>query len=445
MSNIKFIKHASLASAVFTGLFFSSISFATNGYFSHGFGPQSKAMAGTGVALSLDSLAPAVNPAGLRAVGDRKDLGIGYFAPDRGYDVTGGPTGACMNAQQCTFAVGPESLRSDKKFFLIPHFGYSRRLSENSVFGVAVYGNGGMNSRYVGGSATVGVPMGTVPPGISMTLPGTFGAGTAGVDLMQLFIAPTYAFGFGDGASFGISPVIAAQMFEARGLSNFSALSSAPDALTNNGHDNSYGAGLKLGVQMPFSDNFVFGASYQSKIWMSKFDDYAGLFAEDGDFDIPSTATVGVAAKASDALTIAFDVQWIGYGSIKSIANPVLPNFFTSQLGLSNGAGFGWDDMTVYKLGFAYDTSESSTWRFGVSTTEQPVGSDDVLFNIVAPGVVENHFTMGYTAKTSSGNSWSVSAMYAPSVEVSGASPMDPAQNIEISMDQFDLEFSYSF
>ena len=434
-----------VAFAVFASLCISASASATNGYFSHGYGTQSKAMAGVGVALSLDSLTPATNPAGLLNVGDRRDIGLSYFSPDRGYDITGGPTGACMNAQQCTFAVGPESLRSDKEFFLIPHFGISRRLSENSVFGVAVYGNGGMNTRYVGGSATVGVPMGTVPPGISMTLPGTFGAGTAGVDLMQLFVTPTYAFGFGDGASIGISPIIAAQLFEARGLSNFAGLSSAPDALTDNGHDTSYGAGLKLGVQVPFAETWSFGASYQTKIWMSEFDDYAGLFAEGGDFDIPSTATIGVAGKATDALTIAFDVQWIGYGDIASISNPVLPNFFSSQLGLDDGGGFGWENMTVYKLGFAYDTSDSSTWRFGVSTTEQPVGSDDVLFNIVAPGVVENHYTVGYTAKTASGNGWSLSAMYAPSVSVSGPNPMDPAQNIEMSMDQFELEFSYSF
>ncbi|HWS27271.1 MAG TPA: hypothetical protein VN259_11975, partial [Xanthomonadales bacterium] len=49
---------------------------ATNGYFSHGYGTRSKAMAGTGVSLSLDTLAPATNPAGLTGVADQIDLGI---------------------------------------------------------------------------------------------------------------------------------------------------------------------------------------------------------------------------------------------------------------------------------------------------------------------------------------------------------------------------------
>ena len=47
---------------------------ATNGYFAHGYGARSKAMAGTGVAFSQDSLAGALNPAGLVYVGNRVDV-----------------------------------------------------------------------------------------------------------------------------------------------------------------------------------------------------------------------------------------------------------------------------------------------------------------------------------------------------------------------------------
>lgn len=418
---------------------------ATNGYFAHGYGTQSKAMGGTGVALSLDTLAPATNPAALMGVEDGMDLGIGWFSPDRGYDVTGAASGACMSAQQCTFGVGPGALRSDKDFFLIPHFGWSRKLGDDAAIGVALYGNGGMNSRYVGGSATFGAPMGTVPPGTPVTMPGTFGNGTAGVDLMQLFIAPTYARSFGNGASLGISPIIAAQSFEARGLGNFAAFSSNPAALTDNGHDVSYGIGLKLGAQVPVGENMRFGASYQSKIGMGELDDYAGLFEGQGDFDIPATATIGLAMDASDALTLAFDVQWIDYSGVDSIANPMLPNLMTAPLGADGGPGFGWDDMTVYKLGASYDIGDDQTWHFGYSRGDQPLQESEVLFNILAPGVVEQHFTLGYSGKTGNGNRWTVSAMYAPSEKVSGGNPLDPAQTIELSMDELEFEFSYHF
>jgi long-chain fatty acid transport protein len=418
---------------------------ATNGYFAHGYGTQSKAMAGTGVAMSLDTLAAATNPAALDGVEEGMDFGIGWFSPDRGYEVTGSPTGACLTAQQCTFGVGPAEIRSDKDFFLIPHFGWVRKLGDDATIGVALYGNGGMNTRYVGGSATFGAPMGTVPPGTPITMSGTFGNGTAGVDLMQLFIAPTYARSFGNNASFGISPIIAAQSFEARGLGNFAAFSSNPGALTDNGHDVSYGFGLKIGVQVPAGEDLKFGASYQSKIGMGEFDDYAGLFEGKGDFDIPATTTVGVALDASDALVLAFDVQWIGYGDVDSIANPMFPNLMTAPLGADGGPGFGWDDMTVYKLGASYALNDDESWYFGYSLSDQPVPDSEVLFNILAPGVIEQHLTLGYSGKTGNGNGWTIAAMYAPSETVHGVNPLDPAQRIELSMDQFEVEFSYHF
>lgn len=424
----------------------SGSAFASNGYFSHGYGTQSKAMAGTGVARSLDTLAPATNPAGLLGVEDGIDAGLGWFSPDRGYDVTGGPSGACLSAQQCTFGVGPASLRSDKDNFLIPHFGWKRALGESSAIGVAVYGNGGMNTRYVGGSATFGVPMGSVPPGIGVSMPGTFGNGTAGVDLMQLFIAPTYAHAFGKASSFGISPIIAIQSFEARGLGNFAPFSSNPAKLTNNGHDMSYGLGLKLGMQSQLGEGVRFGASYQTKMSMSAFDDYAGLFAGQGDFDIPATATAGLAFDAGKKTTVSFDVQWIGYGDIASISNPMLPNLMMAPLGADKGAGFGWDDMTVYKLGAEYRATADSTWYVGYSQTKQPIPSSEVLFNILAPGVVEKHITFGYSrAHGGNGNRWTVAGMIAPSTEVRGSNPLDPAQAVALSMNQYELEFSYHF
>ena len=41
---------------------------------------------------------------------------------------------------------------------------------------------------------------------------------------------------------------------------------------------------------------------------MSEFDEYAGLFAEQGDFDIPSNWVIGIAIKPTENLDIAVDV-----------------------------------------------------------------------------------------------------------------------------------------
>ena len=101
--------------------------------------------------------------------------------------------------------------------------------------------------------------------------------------------------------------------------------------------------------------------------------------------------------------------------------------------------------MTKFSTPASAESSANRTWYFGYSFTDQPIDSSEVMFNILAPGVVEQQFTTGYTHENANGNSWTVSVMYAPSESVSGINPLDPAQNIEISMDQIDLEFSYRF
>jgi long-chain fatty acid transport protein len=114
-------------------------------------------------------------------------------------------------------------------------------------------------------------------------------------------------------------------------------------------------------------------------------------------------------------------------------------------LGGSNGAGFGWEDMTTFKLGLEWTHSERNTYRFGYSYGEQPIPESEVLFNILAPGIMEQHFTFGMTRKGSNGGAWNFSLMYAPSNSVKGVSPFDPTQEIEIEMSQFELEVSYLF
>jgi long-chain fatty acid transport protein len=72
---------------------FASPALATNGYFSHGYGVKSQGLGGVGIALPQDSLAAATNPAGLGLVGDRVDVGLTWFRPDREAKISGTPGG----------------------------------------------------------------------------------------------------------------------------------------------------------------------------------------------------------------------------------------------------------------------------------------------------------------------------------------------------------------
>lgn len=168
---------------------------ATNGYFAHGYGTISKGMAGAGAAFSQDAIAAATNPAGMAFIGNRLDAGLELFSPRREYIVTGGG-----EPQPGTFFLRPPGRDSGSEYFPIPHFGYNRVLDESHTLGVTVFANGGMNTDY---DARDG---------------GAFFGGKAGVDLAQLFVAPTWTWRFRPEQAIGISPVFAWQRFEMKGV-----------------------------------------------------------------------------------------------------------------------------------------------------------------------------------------------------------------------------------
>ncbi len=410
---------------------------ATNGYFSHGYSTKSKGLAGTGVAGEDDSMAAATNPAGMARVGSRMDVGASNFHPNRQVTIKGDLTAPPPAG---SFPLLPGEHKSGSSNFLVPHFGYNRVINDNMSVGVSVYGNGGMNTNYDS------FPNPMCPPNTKGT--GLFCMGRAGVNLSQLFIAPTFAMNMGD-ISFGVSPIIAYQAFEAKGLAAFGGFSSSPENLSNNGESTSTGGGIKIGAMMDVSPAVTLGLSYQSKVGMSEFDDYKGLFAESGSFDIPSSWTVGASFKVNDKHRIALDLQQINYSEVASLSNPVsnLRNADGSPrpegaFGASDGAGFGWDDMSIVKLGWEISTENDVTWRIGYSHAEQPIDESEVTLNILAPAVIEDHLTFGFT-KVSGKHEFNFAAMYAFSNSVKGANAFFPDQTVEIEMDQYELEVSY--
>ena len=130
-------KRVSLLSAAIAALMLPAAASATNGYFTHGFGVRSQAVAGVGIALAQDSLTAANNPAGIALVGNRLDIGASYFRPSRGSEIVGNRAGANGSYDA-----------DDSRFFVIPEVGYVRELNEQLTAGLAIYGNGGMNTDY---------------------------------------------------------------------------------------------------------------------------------------------------------------------------------------------------------------------------------------------------------------------------------------------------------
>ena len=403
--------------------------FATNGYFSHGYGMKAMGMGGAATASSDDAFGGANNPASMAFAGNRLDLGVDLFNPNRSAERTGVTIGGASYDM---------SVDSDSEYFLIPEFGMTKQMSSTLALGVTVYGNGGMNTDYAGGQINCGFGPANM----------LCGQGDLGVDLIQLIVAPTVAFKLAPNHSIGISPLLGYQAFEANGLQMFGMISSDPTKLTNNGHDDAFGYGVRIGYMGKITPTVTIGAAYASKMSFDEFDDYAGLFAEQGGFDIPENYNLGVAWQATPAFKLALDYQRISYSDVNSIANPSL---VPAKLGADNGPGFGWQDIDVWKLGAEYKYNQQLTVRAGWNHGDNPITAADVTFNILAPGVIEDHVTLGFTYTLASGDELTMSYMHGFSNDVSGASILPafmggaPAGTETIEMDQNALGIQYSW
>lgn len=384
-------------------------SHATLGYFSHGYGLKAKGMGGVGIALPQDALAPATNPAGNAWIGNRFDGELEWFRPIRSAEIVGNANPPFGPGRSGSYDA------SGRKNFLIPGVGYNRMINQNLALGIAVFGNGGMNTTFNNN------PFG-----------GFLGGGAkGGVDYMQLFIAPTIAYKLNPDHSIGATLNVAYHQFGAQGLEGFdnAFISSRPGSVTNRGRDDAAGASLRIGWIGRVSPAVTLGATYQTRTKMGKLDAYAGLFRNGGELDIPENYGIGIAVDATPKLKIAADIMQINYAKIDTIgtSSDCLLVTFTCQLGASNGPGFGWRNATAYKFGLSYAMSQSLTLRAGFATTKQPIPANQTFLNIIFPAVVQDHITLGATWQAGPTTELTVGYMHALKKTVNGAGSIPAA------------------
>lgn len=392
-------KNNLLRVTVMASILMSGAAWATDGYFPHGYGMKALGMGGASVAMSDNAFAGANNPATAAFTDSRADLGVNVFSPKRSVTQSGNTT------------------QSDRSAFLIPEFGYLSSANGPLTYGLTVYGNGGMNTDY--------------------PTPVLGGPGATGVNLEQLIIAPVASYKISAETSVGVSPLLVRQTFSAKGLLNSFGVQSA-------GNDTSTGLGVRVGVYTKLSDGVSLGASYSPKTNMSKFEKYAGLFAEQGKFDIPANYAIGVAVDVSSRIKVAADYQKIQYSGVRAIANASLANF-VNGLGAANGPGFGWTDVNVLKLGAQWKYSETLTLRIGYNRTTNPVQAADVMFNILAPGVITKHYTLGATYQVAKNSELTWAYMYAPENSVSGFDMSSNPTTIRMSQQSLGVQYSWKF
>jgi long-chain fatty acid transport protein len=409
-----------------TAVAFHGTAWATNGYFQHGYGTASKGMAGIGVALPQDTQSVIANPAGVATLGDRVDIGIGFFMPDRDVTATGGGT------------VTNGVYASENELFLIPDFGVNYKFTPDTALAITLTGNGGMNTEYKTN------PFATFTAATSST--------PAGVDLAQTALGVTLAHRIGN-HSLGISPTLAVQRIKAYGLQAFTGVSKYSNHVTDQGYDYSGGGGVRIGYMGTFFDDLTVGVSYQSRMWMSKFTKYKGLFANEGEFDVPPVVGAGLAYRVpSTKVTLGFDWQWIQYRQVEAVSNDgvmslnSLANAGERRLGGNDHApGFGWNDVHVFKLGVSWQALERLNLRAGVSHNTGVYSDHDMLFNILAPATVRTHASVGATYDFDANHSLSLAYTRGFSNSIDGTHVSNGAGTLDHRMDQHDVMVGYAF
>lgn len=412
----------------------SADALATNGYFLIGHGIRARGMGGVGIGLIQQSQTATVNPAGFSTFDGamRVDVDAAIFLPRR--------RSACCLSE--------DGVVSGSNVFLIPSLGGFYKFNRKLSIGFGASG-AGANTRF---EQNFFFDDPSLPGGQADET-----SGVLGVNLIQMIMAPGLSYKLDKHHTAGASLQIGVQTFRASGLNDaFSRFSEHPDNLTNKGNDWSYGAGVRLGwLSEYFDGRFSFGATYASKVYMTKFDKYKGLFADEGGFDIPENYGLGIAIKPLKDLTIAFDWTRILYSDVPSVGNDTLPISSNpadkdGRLGHRDGPGFGWHDQSVFKVGIAYKVTPKLTVRAGYNYAETPIQEDESLeFNVLAPATTEKHYTIGASYRTSKTHEFSFAYQHAArnklETEISGDTGLPFSGHVETELYINTVEFGYTY
>ncbi|MBI4625141.1 MAG: outer membrane protein transport protein [Verrucomicrobia bacterium] len=424
---------------------------ATNGMNMEGYGPIATAMGGASLAFDNGTAAVINNPAtlGLMAGRARLDLALGILGPK--IDVTS------PAAANNIFGVPPnQKAESTARAFFMPAFGYARR-SGDLVYGVGVFGQGGMGCEYEPGSwrglgfelvnrTEVSVGRAIVPLSYKVSdqlqIAATVDFVWAGMDLRMAMSGAQF---------FDLVDPRSQQYGRASGgiVQGFSQMMQTLPPGTNvdyayfnfsNGSDftgaaRGYGYAGKVGFVYQPNPSLTVGGTYHSQTRLSdlKAEGSALSFQLNipgmgrnaqslaGDihvrnFEWPAMLGLGVAFKPDAHWLLAADVRQVFWSDVMK----QFQMSFVASGAASNGPFAGqnleatlfqdWDDQTILQLGAAYQVNQEWTLRFGGNWGDNPI--PDKYVNCLFPATVEKHLTAGLSWKLNETSSLDASFTY---------------------------------
>ena len=449
---------------------------ATNGMNMEGYGAMALGMGGASMAYDNGTAAMMNNPATMAMMeeGSRFDLAYGFLAPD-------------VNS-----SAGGASSHSSADAFGGPAFGWIKK-KNGLVYGVGVYGQGGMGTEYGSDSILSNPGAQAVSPGLvnrsevsvgrvifplaydvnpNLKIGGSLDYVWAGMDLKMAV----------NGTSFlqmatGTSPMASASgpMIGAFG----GMMGGAPGQIgavnwgyfdfsnQNDFTGQAVGTGYagKIGFTYKLDSKTTIGATYHSKTRLNDLEakdatvsfnvnlnggpanqtiPVAGKMTVK-DFQWPETYGMGIAYEASDRWMLVADYKRINWAdAMKDFKMEFTPAGNTGMAGAFNGLPMNvvfyqnWADQDVLMLGASYRMSDALTMRAGVNMAKNPV--PDTYLNALFPATIKNHVTLGAGYAFNKASSIDFAMSYAPKVSATSG-----VTGITTSHEQTNGQLVYSY
>ncbi len=413
---------------------------ATDGHFLHGVGAVNSALGGAAVASNASLLGSFfVNPAGLASFdGTNLEMGFEMMKPER--TVTS------------TYGTMTGSTTSASEFTPIPAFGFSTKLNNGVVVGLAGLGIGGFGVNY---------PADPTNP-IMMPRPYGFGQVYSNFGLMKIIPAvawnatPKLRLGVAvnvDWASLAVNPMPTAAPAADPGPDGVpmtqddrAFYSSAAAA------DGAFGFGMQAGLQYQATEKLAVGVSYTSPQVFQDFE-YTAVYENPNlntfntprtfsfRMDAPAIYAAGLAWTPTSKLQTAADVKFYTYSSTKG--------FDQSGYNADGSVkGFGWDDIMVVALGAQYAATDKVTLRGGYNYSGNPIPDAMSMYNLPAPAIVQHNITGGMGFKVRPGVEVNIAGYVALENEVNGPmmKPMAiPGSNVKNAMSEKSILVGFTF
>jgi long-chain fatty acid transport protein len=368
---------------------------AINGALPGGNGIQNASMGGASIALPLDAVAAANNPAGMVFVPSSTTLGLQVF---RGHS----------SAEY----VLPGNHLENRQTEPAPEGGFNWHLDPDLAVGVSISG--------AGAGSDYGRPALPVP-----------GAGNAKTTLRVAEFIPTVAWKPRPDLALGVGLTLARQQFDAQGVIVPAAVPGRLTPLPEHGTQTATGAGLRAGLLWKPAEQWSFGVNLKSRTPMGKLDGYGRdlLAYSNGRIDLPPQYGAGVAWQPTERLTVAADALRILWGRIKVMQDP---------------NGFAWRDQPVWRIGAAWMLDERWTLRAGYSRNRGQIDSSRTVQNLLVPSINEHAYTAGLSWHLNEHSNLNLGYELNPKATLDGTGP-STGTSLTSKVQMFLLGYHYTF